>query len=140
MNISFSKIIISDFFHLLLILIILFPIFHFDKTDNRYRRDRDLDLYKECEKLEESIKKYENNIQELIEKNQDGKLQIEINKVYIKFLYVLILIFLFIILFIVIIKFYSRCIEKKKSLLTPNLCDTLPNPFPENNNGVDNKK
>ena len=140
MNISFSKKIISYFFHLLLILIILFPIFHFDKTDNRYRRDKDQDLFKECEKLEESIKKYENNIQELIEKNQDGKLQIEINKVYIKFLYALIIVFLFIILSIAIIKIYSRCIEKNKSVLTPNFGDTLPNSFPENNNGVNNKK
>ena len=73
------------------------------------------EMYKKCEELREKQKKLENDIQSLYEKNQDYKLKIEINKIYIKLLYSLIFIFLFVIIIIIILKFYCK-LKKKQNL------------------------
>ena len=129
MKFSFSKIKISAYFYI--ISLIFFSIFHFAKTRNinlydkevikRNRRDEMFEeMIKKIENLEESIKQYDNNLHQIIEKNHDSKLQIEINKVYVKILYALIVIFLLVIIFIIIIKFYNQCIEAKTQNIEKN--------------------
>ena len=104
-------------------------------------------MIKKIENLEESIKQYDNNLHQLIEKNHDSKLQIEINKVYVKILYVLIVIFLLVIIFIIIIKFYNQCIEiktrnieKNNSVTASNIKDKGHDSSSDKNNIIDNNK
>ena len=156
MKISFSRIKISSDFYI--IFLIFFSIFHFAKTRNinlydkevikRNRRDQTYEeMIKKIENLEESIKQYDNNLHQLIEKNHDSKLQIEINKVYAKILYVLIVIFLLVIIFIIIIKFYNQCIEiktrnieKNNSVAASNIKDKGHDSSSDKNNIIDNNK
>ena len=73
------------------------------------------DLFKKIGDMEKKCKMLDNDINMLKTKNQDYKLKIEINKIYIKILYALIFIFLLIIFVVIIIKFYFQ-FHKKKSI------------------------
>ena len=91
---------------------------------NDYPREEDFfdeDIFEKCEQLKERQKRLQNDITTLIIKNQDNKLKIELNKIYIKVLYILIFILLFIIIMIIIFKFYFQCHKKKESNLFFNL-------------------
>ncbi len=129
MKFSFPKKSIS-FYNLITFLII--PFIRFSKTtninpvifnnlnnlkefpwNNDFKEIENLNLKEKCEKLEKSIKNYEEDIKKLIEENQKSNLQIEINKVYVKILYALIIILVFIIIVIIIFKFYFQCTKKQ---------------------------
>ena len=135
MKFSFRKINVS-FYNLITFLII--PLIPFSKTTNinpvlfnninnlkEFPRNDNFEeieypnLKEKCEKLEKSIKNYEEDIKQLIEENQKSNLQIEINKVYVKILYALIIIFVFIIIVIIIFKFYFQCTKKQN--IVPNI-------------------
>ena len=135
MNFSFPKKNIS-FYNLITFLII--PLIPFSKATNinpvifnninnlkEFPWDNDFEeiefpnLKEKCEKLEKSIKDYEEDIKKLVEENQNSNLQIEINKVYVKILYALIIIFIFIIIVIIIFKFYFQCTKKQN--IVPNI-------------------
>ena len=134
MKFSFRKINIS-FYNLITFLII--PLIPFSKTTNinpvifnninnlkefpwdDFEEIEYLNLKEKCEKLEKSIKDYEEDIKKLVEENQNSNLQIEINKVYVKILYALIIIFIFIIIVIIIFKFYFQCTKKQN--IVPNI-------------------
>ena len=88
-----------------------------NKIMNDYPREDnffDDDIFEKCEQLKERQKRLQDNITTLINKNQDNKLKIELNKIYIKALYILIFILLFIIIIIIIFKFYFQCHKKKR--------------------------
>ena len=134
MNFSFPKKNIS-FYNLITFLII--PLIPFSKTTNinpvifnniinlkefpwdDFEEIEYLNLKEKCEKLEKSIKDYEEDIKKLVEENQNSNLQIELNKVYVKILYALIIIFIFIIIVIIIFKFYFQCTKKQN--IVPNI-------------------
>ena len=134
MNFSFPKKNIS-FYNLITFLII--PLIPFSKTTNinpvifnninnlkefpwdDFEEIEYLNLKEKCEKLEKSIKDYEEDIKKLVEENQNSNLQIELNKVYVKILYALIIIFVFIIIVIIIFKFYFQCTKKQN--IVPNI-------------------
>ena len=134
MKFSFRKINIS-FYNLITFLII--PLIPFSKTTNinpvifnninnlkefpwdDFEEIEYLNLKEKCEKLEKSIKDYEEDIKKLVEENQNSNLQIELNKVYVKILYALIIIFVFIIIVIIIFKFYFQCTKKQN--IVPNI-------------------
>ena len=91
---------------------------------NDYPREDDFfddDIFEKCEQLKERQKQLQNDITTLIKKSQDNKLKIEVNKIYIKVLYILIFILLFIFIMIIIFKFYLQCHKKKESNLFFNL-------------------
>ena len=83
------------------------------ENGNKY----DEDIFQQYNKLLETTKQLENDINEMAKKNSDYLLKIEVNKIYIKLLYFLIIIFILIIIVIIIIKFYFQC--KKKEKLEP---------------------
>ena len=74
----------------------------------------DMNLLQKLEDIKKICKMLDNDINILKTKNQDCKLKIEMNKIYIKILYSLISIFLFIIFVIILIKFYFQCRKKKR--------------------------
>ena len=135
MKFSFTKKNIS-FYNLITFLII--PFIPFSKTTNinpviyndinnqnefpwndDFEEIENLNLKEKCEILEKSIKNYEEDLKKLIEENQKSNLQIEINKVYVKILYALIIILVFIIIVIIIFKFYFQCTKKQN--IVPNI-------------------
>ena len=73
----------------------------------------DMNILQRLDDIKNKCKMLDNDIHMLKTKNQDNKLKIEINKIYIKILYSLIFIFLFIIFVIILIKFYFQCRKKK---------------------------
>ena len=85
--------------------------FIYSKEDDYFLQDN---IYDEYEKLFERVKKLEKDIESMAKKNEDYLLKIEVNKIYIKLLYVLIFIFIFIIIVIIVIKFYFQCNKKIK--------------------------
>ena len=132
------KYIIISIIYTFIIIIFLFQIyFSYSKTTkinpmiynlknimNNYPKEEnfyDDDIFEKCEQLKERQKRLQNDITALIKKNQDNKLKIEVNKIYIKVLYLLIFILLFIIIMIIILKFYFQCHKKKESNLFFNL-------------------
>ena len=132
------KYIIISIIYIFIIIILLFQIyFSYSKTAkinpiiynlkyimNDYPREEDFfdeDIFEKCEQLKERQKRLQNDITTLNKKNQDNKLKIELNKIYIKVLYILIFILLFIIIMIIIFKFYFECHKKKESNLFFNL-------------------
>ena len=132
------KYIIISIIYIFIIIILLFQIyFSYSKTAkinpiiynlkyimNDYPREEDFfdeDIFEKCEQLKERQKRLQNDITTLIIKNQDNKLKIELNKIYIKVLYILIFILLFIFIMIIIFKFYLQCHKKKESNLFFNL-------------------
>ena len=135
MKFSFQKKNIS-FYNLITFLIILFiplskatninPVI-FNNINNLkefpwnddFEEIENLNLKEKCENLEKSIKNYEEDIKKLIDENQKSYLQIEINKVYVKILYALIIILVFIIIVIIIFKFYFQCTKKQN--IVPNI-------------------
>jgi hypothetical protein len=79
------------------------------KSQNFYPREGEFDIMENIEKLKEREKVLEDLIYTTNSKNQDYKVQIEINKIYVKILYSIIFILLFVIFIIIVIKFYCKC-------------------------------
>ena len=105
----------------------------------KYPRYDDYDIFYKCEELREKNKNLENNITMLKKKNRDYNLQIEVNLIYIKMLYILISILFLAIIIIIIVKFYFQCQKRKKTLLNVNSTKKSENNFLEENNEISNQ-
>ena len=127
-----SKTKITNFSSSFLIIVIVFSIIPFAKENNinslkiltqrenykEQKRDKDEKSirFKIVDNLEKSIKRYEKDILELMAINQENKLQIEINKIYLRILYIIIFTLLFVFIIIIIIKLYFQCKKSKKNI------------------------
>jgi len=111
---------------------------NFRKLQKYPRYDDYDDIIYKCEELREKNKNLEKNITMLEKKNQDYNLQIEVNLIYIKMLYILVCILLLTILIIIIVKFYFQCLKRKKTLLRFKSTEKSENDFLEKNNEISN--
>ena len=122
-----GKLTLNNYF----IIILLFIIFSYSKTTNTnpilsnyiksqnfYPREDEFDIIENIERLKKREKVLEDLIYTTNNKNQDYKIQIEINKIYVKILYSIIFILLFVIFIIIVIKFYCKC---KKVINSKNI-------------------
>ena len=85
------------------------------------------EMYEKCIELREKQKMLEEKIESLIDKNKDYELKIEVNKIYIKILYILISILIIIIIIIIIFKFYSQCKKRPNNFPLINLKEKYRN-------------
>ena len=122
-----GKLTLNNYF----IIILLFFFFSYSKTTNTnpvlsnyiksknfYPREGEFDIIENIGRLKEREKVLEYLIYTTNNKNQDYKVQIEINKIYVKILYSIIFILLFVIFIIIVIKFYCKC---KKVINSKNI-------------------
>ena len=85
------------------------------------------EMNEKCEELREKQKILEETIESLIHKNNDYDLKIEVNKIYIKILYILISILIIIFIIIIIFKFYSQFKKRPNNFPLINLKEKYRN-------------
>ena len=98
-----------------------------DEHDKYKEGNEPREIYEKCEELREKQKKLDKELASLVKNNKDKELQIEVNKIYIRILYILISICLFIIISIIIFKFYTKCKKEKMNAPLITLKDKYSN-------------